>query len=164
MVKKTVASATATVAHCFGGYVLPDGLTEGEIVRLLEFDHGHYNVECRDGRRFHVAENCVEPVPSEFYANHRAETFLKRMRALFRPSEGRARLTISTSFKYLRFAVFGDDNKPRSFTKAHHTSSLVAPLRGSLEIHKDAILNLGSEFRERIGRRLLALRARPYRA
>ena len=63
------------------------------------------------------------------------------MRALFRPSEGRARLCISTSFKYLRFAVFGDDNKPR----------------GSLEIHKDAILNLGSEFRERIGRRLLAM-------
>jgi hypothetical protein len=65
------------------------------------------------------------------------------MRALFRPSEGRARLSISTSFKYLRFPVFGDDNKPR----------------GALEIHKDAILNLGSEFRERIGRRLLAMRA-----
>jgi hypothetical protein len=88
------------------------------------------------------------PVPAEFYANHRAETFLKRMRALFRPSESRARLRISTSFKYLRFGVFGDDNKPR----------------GSLEIHKDAILNLGSEFRERIGRRLLAMRGRPYRA
>jgi hypothetical protein len=122
---------------------LPDGLTEGEVVRLLNFDHGYYNVECRNGRRFHVAGNCVEPVSAEFYANHRAETFLKRMQALFRPSEGRARLCISTSFKYLRFAVFGD-NKPS----------------GSLEIHKDAILNLGSEFRERIGRRLLAMRAR----
>jgi hypothetical protein len=40
--------------------------------------------------------------------------------------------------KYLRFAIFGNDSKPR----------------GALEIHKDAILNLGSEFRERIGRRL----------
>jgi hypothetical protein len=138
---------SATVANCFGGYVLPDGLIEGEVVRLLDFDHGYYNVECRDGRQFHVASNCVEPVPAEFYANHRAETFLKRMRALFRPSEGRARLCISTSFKYLRFAVFGDDNKPR----------------GSLEIHKDAILNLGSEFRERIGRRLLAMRTQAYR-
>jgi hypothetical protein len=67
------------------------------------------------------------------------------MRALFRSSERRAGLSISTSFKYIRFAVFGDDNKPR----------------GSLEIHKDAILNLGSEFRERIGRGLLAMRARP---
>jgi hypothetical protein len=147
MVKKMVNSATATVAHCFGGYVLPEGLTEGDVVRLLKFDHGYYNVECRDGRRFHVASNCVETVPAEFYANHRAETFLKRMRALFRPSESRTRLTISASFKYLRFAVFGDDNKPR----------------GALEIHKDAILNPGSEFRERTGRRLLAMRAQPYR-
>jgi hypothetical protein len=138
---------SATVANCFGGYVLPKGLTEGEVVRLLQFDHGYYNIECHDGRRYHVAGNCVEPVPAEFYANHRAETFLKRMRVLFRPSEGRARLCISTSFKYLRFSVFGDDNKPR----------------GLLEIHKDAILNLGSEFRERIGRRLRAMRGQPYR-
>jgi hypothetical protein len=105
MVKKMVNSATATVSHCFGGYVLPEGLTEGEVVRLLQFDHGYYNVECRDGRQFHVASNCIVPVPDEFYSNHRAETFLKRLRALFRPSEGRARLCISTSFKYLRFAV-----------------------------------------------------------
>jgi hypothetical protein len=133
---------SATVAHCFGGYVLPQGLVEGEIVKLRDFDHGYYNVECRDGRRFHVGGNCVEPVPPEFFGNHRAETFLKRMRALFRPSEGRTRLCISNSFKYLRFAVFGDDNKPRD----------------ALEIHKDAILNLGSEFRDRIGRRLLAMR------
>jgi hypothetical protein len=138
---------SATVANCFGGYVLAEGLTEGEVARLLEFDHGYSDVQCADGRRFQIASNCVEPLPAEFYANHRAETFLKRMRALFRPSEGRARLCISTSFKYLRFAVFGDDNKPR----------------GSLEIHKDAILNLGSEFRERIGRRLLAMRAQAYR-
>jgi hypothetical protein len=50
------------VVHCLGGYVLPEGLTEGDVVRLLKFDHGYYNVECRDGRRFHVAGNCVEPV------------------------------------------------------------------------------------------------------
>jgi hypothetical protein len=148
MVKKMVNSATATVSHCFSGYALPEGLIEGDVVRLVKFDHGYYNVECSDGRQFHVASNCIVPVPAEFYASHRAETFLERMRALFRPSECRARLCVSTSFKYLRFAVFGDDNKPR----------------GSLEIHKDAILNLGSEFRERIGRRLLAMRTQPYRA
>jgi hypothetical protein len=146
MVKKMVNSATATVAQCFGGYALPEGLTEGEIVRLLQFDHGYYAVECHDGRRFQVASNCIILVPAEFYANHRAETFLKRMRALFRSGDCLARLCISTSFKYLRFSVFGDDNKPR----------------GSLEIHKDAILNLGSEFRERIGRRLLAMRVQSY--
>jgi hypothetical protein len=63
----------------------------------------------------------------EFYTNHRAETFLKRMRALISAGHDRSGLSVSTSFKYLRFAVFGDDNKPH----------------GSLEIRKDAILNLG---------------------
>jgi hypothetical protein len=144
MAQKFTFACIANRSANKSGYVLPEGLIEGEVVKLLAFDHGYYNVECRDGRRFHVSGNCVEPVPAEFYASHRAETFLKRMRAFFRPSEGRARLCISTNFKYLRFAVFGDDNKPR----------------GSVEIHKDAILNLGSEFRERIGRLLLAMRAR----
>ena len=101
-------SATATVAHCFGGYSLPQGLEEGEIVRLMEFDIGTFTVQRRDGRLFHVASNCIQPVPPEFFGNHRAETFLKRMRALFRSSERRAGLSISMSFKYLRFAVFGD--------------------------------------------------------
>jgi hypothetical protein len=145
MVKKMVNSATATVCHCFGGYVLPEGLSEGEIVKLRELDHGTYTVECCDGRKFRIDSTCVALVPAEFFGNHRAETFLKRMRALFRSSERRAGISISTSFKYLSFAVFGDDNKPR----------------GSLEIHKDAIVNLGSEFRERIGRRLLAMRVQP---
>src|SRR5262245_36360449 len=108
MVTKMVNSTTATVAHCFGGYVLPEGLSEGEVVRLLEFDHGTYTVQCSDGRRFQVASNCVDSVPAEFYANHRAETFLKRMRALFRSGDC-ARLVISTSFRYIRFAVFGAD-------------------------------------------------------
>jgi hypothetical protein len=126
--------------------MLPQGLEEGEVVRLLEFDHGYYNVECRDSREFRIASNCIEPVPTEFFANHRAETFLKRMRALFRSSSGHSGLSIQTEFFYLRFAVFGDDHKSR----------------GEIKIHKDAILNLGSEFRERIGRHLLAMRARPY--
>ncbi len=140
--------ATATVAHCFGGYMLPEELTEGEVVRLLDFDHGYYNVECRDGRRFYVATNCVQQVPAEFFASHRAETFLKRMRALFSSGCDHSGLCIETEFFYLRFSVFGSDHK----------------VRGEIRIHKDAILNLGSEFREKIGRRLLALRAQPYRA
>jgi hypothetical protein len=148
MRRKMIRSATATVAHCWGGYILPEGLSEGEVVRLLDFDHGYYGVECHDGRRFRVAANCVQPVPTEFYANHRAETFLKRMRALFRSSSGHSGLSIHTEFFYLRFCVFGEDHK----------------CRGEIKIHKDAILNLGSEFRERIGRHLLAFRARPYRA
>jgi hypothetical protein len=135
----------ATVSHCWGGYLLPKGLTEGEIVRVLEFDHGTYTVECPDGRRFRISSSCVDTVPPEFYANHRAETFLKRMRALFRCEGHRSELSISTSFRYLNFTVYGEDHR----------------CRGSLEIHKDAILNLGSDFRERIVRQLLALRARP---
>jgi len=144
MVKKMISSAAATVSHCFGGYALPAGLTEGEVVRLLEVDHGVYLVECPDGRRFHVASNCVAPVPSEFFASHRAQTFMKRMRSLFRSGERGCGMTIASKFNHLRFTVFGDDNKPRGF----------------LEIHKDAILNLGSEFRERIVRQLMAMRAR----
>jgi hypothetical protein len=31
MVKKMVNSATATVSHCFGGYVLPEGLIEDSL-------------------------------------------------------------------------------------------------------------------------------------
>lgn len=147
MVRKMVASATATVAHCWGGYMLPQGLEEGGIVRLLEFDTGSYTVQCRDGRRFRIASNCIELVPTEFFANHRAESFLKRIRSLFRSDDARrSGVSISTKFNYLQFTVFGDDDRSR----------------GSIEIHKDAILNLGSEFRERIARHLLALRARPY--
>lgn len=127
--------------------MLPNGLTEGEIVKLLEFDHGTYTVECPNGRKYRINSTCIVPVPREFYANHRAETFFKRVRALFRTETHRSGLFISTGLKYLRFSVFGDDEKPR----------------GSLEIHKEAILNLGSEFRERICRQLLAIRARPYR-
>lgn len=125
--------------------MLPQGLEDGEVVRLLEFDHGYYVVECADGRRFHIASNCVEPVPPEFFSNHRAGTLLKRMRSLFLSGSGHSGLLISTRFRYLRFCVFGDDHK----------------MRGALEIHKDAILNLGSEFREKIGR-LLALRSQSY--
>ena len=102
--------------------MLPQGLEEGEIVRLMEFDHGTYTVRCHDGRQFRIASNCVEPVPSEFYANHRAETFLKRIRALFRSSSGHSGLSIQTEFFYLRFCVFGDDHKRR----------------GEIRIHKDA--------------------------
>jgi hypothetical protein len=103
---------SATVAHCFGGYALPEGLIEGDIVKLREFDHGTYAVECSDGRAFRINATCVALVPTEFFGNHRAETFLKRMRALFRSSERRAGLSISTSFTNLRFAVFGA-NKSR---------------------------------------------------
>lgn len=56
MVEKMVSSATGTVAHCFGGYMLPPEL-EGEVVRLREFDHGFYAVQCSDGRRFHIASS-----------------------------------------------------------------------------------------------------------
>jgi hypothetical protein len=37
--------------HCRALFVLPEGLTEGEVVRVVEFDHGYYNVECCNGRR-----------------------------------------------------------------------------------------------------------------
>jgi hypothetical protein len=126
-----VRSATATVAHCWGGYMLPEGLTEGEVVRLLEFDRGTYAVQCKDGRLYRLDATCVISVPSDFYSNHRAETFLKRMRALFSSGQHHSGLSISARFRHLQFSVYGDDEK----------------LRGSLEIHKDpsSISGLSSE-------------------
>lgn len=50
-------------------------------------------------------------------------------------------------YSYLEFSVFGDDEKHRA----------------EFKIQKDALLNVGSELRERIGRRLLAMRAQLYR-
>lgn len=61
MVRKIVSSATATVPLYWRGYMLPQELEEGEIVGLMEFDHGYYTVQCCDGRLFQAASNQYRP-------------------------------------------------------------------------------------------------------
>lgn len=46
--------------------------------------------------------------------------------------------------KEFRFSIFSDDHKPR----------------GELRVHQDAIVNLGAELAERVGRQLLCIASR----
>jgi hypothetical protein len=67
---KAKIAESATLCDCGGGYALPAGLIEGEVVKLLNFDNGTCAIQFKDGRQFQVASPCVVPVPSEFYASY----------------------------------------------------------------------------------------------
>jgi hypothetical protein len=45
--------ALVTVKNCANGYPLPIGLKEGDLVKVLDFDHGYYSVK-RDGKVFSI--------------------------------------------------------------------------------------------------------------
>jgi hypothetical protein len=47
------------VKHVFGGYMLPDGLKEGDEVTILSWDIGRYQVE-KDGKQYSIS--CVNVV------------------------------------------------------------------------------------------------------
>jgi hypothetical protein len=54
------------VKDCWGGYMLPPGLTAGNEVKIKNFDCGYYTVK-RHGRRFKIfMANIVEPIISHF--------------------------------------------------------------------------------------------------
>jgi len=42
------------VKNCAGGYTLPVGLVEGDVVKVLAFDCGYYSVE-KDGQTFCIS-------------------------------------------------------------------------------------------------------------
>jgi len=46
------------VQHCRGAYRLPEGLAEGDEVRLLKFDCGYWDVDYQ-GKRFNISMTCI---------------------------------------------------------------------------------------------------------
>ena len=128
----------ATVSHVQGGYPLPEGLPPGAIVRVLEFDHGFYSVEY-EGKPFKIFSGCAERVPRHFHRDNNAQAFFLRIREIVRSG-----LIIALEGRNFRFSVFSDNHKPR----------------GELFVHQDAILNLGAELADRVGRQLLGIASR----
>jgi hypothetical protein len=49
----------ARVRSCFDSMILPEGLPEGSMVKIVAFDIGHFEVE-HEGRKFRIAMVCVQ--------------------------------------------------------------------------------------------------------
>ena len=49
----------AKVKHCEHSYNLPVGLSPGDTVKIISFDHGYYKVE-REGRSYSVFMMCID--------------------------------------------------------------------------------------------------------
>jgi hypothetical protein len=135
---KSARFKVATVASVCGGYRLPDGLPQGAIVRVLDFDHGFHTVEF-ENRQFKIFSGCANYLPPKFYDNENARAFFIRIRKLV-PSG----LFISMELKHIRLAIFDDRHKPR----------------GELKVHQDAILNLGPDFADHVANQLHAISRR----